>query len=188
MFGRDPRLPLNTLLQPKIKYMGDEENILSLEALQRIYLLVAENLRLARERMHKNQQPHPTKLRPGDMVMIRTHSEEQFKPLYKGYYRIISFKGNQVEFLKINAKQGKKPKMVHISDVKYVMPADSIIPHLPIPNQFGRMTKYNLNPKNVPDLGWKLSTELNTKSKIVQIHEQIPPKDCIHIDLTQDHK
>ena len=84
MFGRDPRLPLNTLLQPKIRYMGDEENILSLEALQRIYLLVAENLRLARERMHKNQQSHPTKLKPGDMVMIRTHSEEQFKPLYKG--------------------------------------------------------------------------------------------------------
>ena len=53
--------------------------------------------------------------------------------------------------------------MVHISDVKYVMPVDNIIPHLPIPNQFGRMTKYNLNPKNVPDLGWKLSTELNTK-------------------------
>ena len=109
--------------------MGDEENILSLEALQRIYLLVAENLRLARERMHKNQQPHPTKLKPGDMVMIRTHSEEQFKPLYKGYYRILSFKGNQVEILKINDKKGKKSKMVHISDVKYVNPVDSIIPH-----------------------------------------------------------
>ena len=87
------------------------------------------------------------------MVMIRTHSEEQFKPLYKGYYRIISFKGNQVEILKINAKKGKKPKMVHISDVKYVMPADSIIPHLPIPNQFGRMIKYNLNPKKCSRFG-----------------------------------
>ena len=149
---------------------------------------MAENLRLAREKMHKNQQPHPTKLKPGDMVMIRTHSEEQFKPLYKGYYRIICFKGNQVEILKINAKKGKKPKMVHISDVKYSMPVDSIIPHLPIPNQFGRMTKYNLNSKNVPDLGWKLSTELNTKSKTIQIHEQIPQKDCINIDFTQDNK
>ena len=78
--------------------------------------------------------------------------------------------------------------MVHISDVKYVMPVDSIIPHSPIPNQFGRMTKYNLNLKNVPDLGWKLSTEFNTKSKIIQIHEQIPQKDWIHIDLTQDNK
>ena len=45
-----------------------------------------------------------------------------------------------------------------------------------------------MNLKNVPDLGWKLSTELNTKSKIIQIHEQIPQKDCIHIDLTQDNK
>ena len=71
------------------------------------------------------------------------------------------------------------------SDVKYIMPVDSIIPHLPIPNQFGRMTKYNLNLKNVPDLGWKLSTELNTESKTIHIHEQIPQKDCINIDLTQ---
>ena len=49
-FGRDPRVPLNTLLTPKIRYMGTEENILSLEALQRIYHLVAENLKIAKER------------------------------------------------------------------------------------------------------------------------------------------
>ena len=181
MFGRDPRLPLNTLLKPKIRYMGTEENILSLEALQRIYLLVAENLRLARERMHKNQQPYPTKLKPGDMVMIRTHKGGQFQPMYKGYYRIISFKGNQVEV--INIEKNKKSKMVHISDVKYVMPVDSIIPHLPIPNQFGRMTKYNLNLKNVPDLQWKLSTDLNTKPQIIQVKEQVPQKDIIQIKV-----
>ena len=53
MFGRDPRIPLNTLLEPKIRYMGTDENILSLEALQRIYYMVAENLKLARERQTK---------------------------------------------------------------------------------------------------------------------------------------
>ena len=41
--------------------MGTEENILSLEALQRIYHLVAENLKIAKERLHKNQQAYPTK-------------------------------------------------------------------------------------------------------------------------------
>ena len=71
MFGRDPRLPLNTLLQPKIRYLGDEENILSLEALQRIYLLVAENLRLARERMHKK----PTT--PSNKVKIWRYGYDQ---------------------------------------------------------------------------------------------------------------
>ena len=176
MFGRDPRVPLNTLLTPKIRYMGTEENILSLQALQRIYHLVAENLKIAKERLHKNQQAYPTKLKTEDMVMIKTHAEGQFQPIYKGYYRIVSFKGNQVQVVPV---EGGKPHFVHITDVKYIMPVDSIIPHLPLPNQFGRMSKYNLNPKNIPDLKWKLSTTLNTKSKTIQIKEEIPDKNTI---------
>ena len=176
MFGRDPRIPLNTLLTPKIRYMGTEENILSLEALQRIYHLVAENLKIAKERLHKNQQAYPAKLKTEDMVMIKTHAEGQFQPIYKGYYRIMSFKGNQVQVIPV---EGGKPHFVHITDVKYIMPVDSIIPHLPLPNQFGRMSKYNLNPKNIPDLKWNLSTTLNTKSKIIQIKEEIPDKNTI---------
>ena len=181
MFGRDPRVPLNTLLTPKIRYMGTEENILSLEALQRIYHLVAENLKIAKERLHKNQQAYPTKLKTEDMVMIKTHAEGQFQPIYKGYYRIVSFKGNQVQVVPV---EGGKPHFVHITDVKYIMPVDSIIPHLPLPNQFGRMSKYNLNPKNIPDLKWKLSTTLNTKSKTIQIKEEIPDKNTIVFQMT----
>ena len=180
MFGRDPRVPLNTLLKPKIRYMGTEENILSLEALQRIYHLVAENLKLAKERLHKNQQIYPTKLKTEDMVMIKTHAEGQFQPIYKGYYRIVSFKGNQVQVIPV---EGGKPHMVHITDVKYIMPVGSIIPHLPLPNQFGRMSKYNLNPKNIPDLKWNLSTTLNTKPKTIQIKEETPDKDTIILQL-----
>ena len=176
MFGRDPRVPLNTLLTPKIRYMGTEENILSLEALQRIYHLVAENLKIAKERLHKNQQAYPTKLKTEDMVMIKTHAEGQFQPIYKGYYRVVSFKGNQVQVIPV---EGGKPHFVHITDVKYIMPVDSIIPHLPLPNQFGRMSKYNLNPKNIPDLKWNLSTTLNTKSNIIEIKKEIPDKNTI---------
>ena len=181
MFGRNPRVPLNTLLTPKIRYMGTEENILSLEALQRIYHLVAENLKIAKERLHKNQQAYPTKLKTEDMVMIKTHAEGQFQPIYKGYYRIMSFKGNQVQVIPV---EGGKPHFVHITDVKYIMPVDSIIPHLPLPNQFGRISKYNLNPKNIPDLKWKLSTTLNTKPKTIQIKEEIPDKNTIVFQST----
>ena len=181
MFGRDPRVPLNTLLTPKIRYMGTEENILPLEALQRIYHLVAENLKIAKERLHKNQQAYPTKLKTEDMVMIKTHAEGQFQPIYKGYYRIVSFKGNQVQVIPV---EGGKPHLVHITNVKYIMPVDSIIPHLPLPNQFGRMSKYNLNPKNIPDLKWNLSTTLNTKSKTIQIKEEIPDKNTIVFQLS----
>ena len=47
MYGRDPLLPLKKLLQPKVRYLGNDENILSLEALKNIYQLVVTNLKLA---------------------------------------------------------------------------------------------------------------------------------------------
>ena len=50
MFGRDPVLPLNTLLEPKIRYMGNDINILSLEAMKNLYEIAATNLKLAREK------------------------------------------------------------------------------------------------------------------------------------------
>ena len=166
MFGKDPRIPLNTLLEPKFRYMGMDENILSLEALQRIYYMVAENLKLARERQTKQKPYHPIKLKTEDMVMIKTHADGQFQPIYKGYYRIVSFKGNQVQVIPC---EGGKPYFVHITDVKYVLPADSVISHIPTFNQFGRKTKLNLNPDVVPDLKWKVSDTLNTKTPIIPI-------------------
>ena len=166
MFGRDPRIPLNTLLQPKIRYMGTDDNILSLEALQRIYYMVAENLKLARERQTKQKLYHPIKLKNEDMVMIKTHADGQFQPVYKGYYRIVSFKGNQVQVIPC---EGGKPHFVHITDVKYVLPADSVISHIPTFNQFGRKTKLNLNPNEVPDLKWERSDTLNTQTPIIPI-------------------
>ena len=37
MFGRDPVLPLNTLLGPKMRYLGNDLNILSLEAMKNMF-------------------------------------------------------------------------------------------------------------------------------------------------------
>ena len=93
------------------------------------------------------------------MVMIKTHADGQFQPIYKGYYKIVSFKGNQVQVIPC---EGGKPHFVHITDVKYVLPVDNV-------NQFGRKTKLNLNPDVVPDLKWKLSNTLNTKTPIIPI-------------------
>ena len=47
MYGRDSLLPSNKLLQPKVRYLGNDENILSLEALKNIYQLVVTTLKLA---------------------------------------------------------------------------------------------------------------------------------------------
>ena len=50
MFGRDPVLPLNTLLKPKIRYMGTDINIISLETMKNLYEVTATNLKLAWEK------------------------------------------------------------------------------------------------------------------------------------------
>ena len=159
MFGRDPRIPLQKMLTPKIRYLGDDENILSLEALKKIYYLVAQNLKIARDKMDKKKQIHPPKLSKNDLVMIKIHAKKPFEPNYKGYYRIVTFKGNQVEIM---PQEGGPSQIGHISDVKYIMPADSIIQYLPNFNHLGRKTKYNINPDHVIDLSWHLATTLNT--------------------------
>ena len=66
MYGRDPLLKLNKLLQPKIRYLGNDENI-SLEALKNIYQLVVTNLKLAQEKRQPNVHLDP-KLKEGDLV------------------------------------------------------------------------------------------------------------------------
>ena len=50
MFGREALLPLNTLFKPSVRHLGNDENLLSLEALKNIYQIVAENLKKARQR------------------------------------------------------------------------------------------------------------------------------------------
>ena len=84
MFGRDPVLPLNTLLKPKIRYMGNDINIISLETMKKLYEIMATNLKLAWEKWDPQEQPISTKLQPGDMVLIQNHVKGPFDPKYIG--------------------------------------------------------------------------------------------------------
>ena len=57
MFGRDTILPLNKLLQPQVQYLGNDENILSMQALKNIYEVVAQNLKIAWAKIMDNITP-----------------------------------------------------------------------------------------------------------------------------------
>ena len=63
-FGRDPVLPLNTLLGPKMRYLGNDINILSLEAMKNMFEMAATNLKIAQERRDPEKDPKPSKLQP----------------------------------------------------------------------------------------------------------------------------
>ena len=159
MFGRGAILPLNKLLQPQVWYLGNDENILSMQALENIYEIVAQNLKIAWAKVMDYTNPVNTKLKEGDLVLIKDHTAKAFQPCYVGNYRIVSFKGNQVE---VHRTEGGNTTWIHLTDVKYIPPVDSVITKLPDYQSFGRKTKLRLNPDRIPDLHWNLSTTLNT--------------------------
>ena len=71
-----------------------------MQALKNIYEMVAQNLKTARAKISDNVNPIPTKLKEGDSVLIKDHTAKAFQPCYVGNYRIVSFKGTQVEVCK----------------------------------------------------------------------------------------
>ena len=139
--------------------MGNDINIISLEAMKNLYEITATNLKLAREKGDPQEQLMPTKLQPGDMVLIQNHVKGPFDPMYIGDYRVVSLKGNQVE---IQPAVGGPTEMKHIKHVKYILPTDKYIDQLPDYSGFGRKTTLRINPDLIPDLHWKLANTYHT--------------------------
>ena len=113
--------------------MGNDENILLMQALKNIYEVVAQNLKMACTKITDNINPIPTKLKE-DLVLIKDHTAKAFQPCYVGSYRIVSFKGNQVEVCKT---EGGNITWVHLTNVKYILPVDNVITKLPDYQSFG---------------------------------------------------
>ena len=162
MFGRDAVLPLNSVLSPQFCYLGNDLNVLSLEALKNMFHIATENLHHACtccDITLPKQLPHH--FTQGDMVLIKTHTAGPFDPKYIGDYQIVSFRGNQVELI---PSTGGRSKMEHISNIKYIMPAERYISQLPDYESFSRQTKVWLNPRNIPDLSWKWAETIHTQN------------------------
>ena len=45
--------------------------------------------------------------------------------------------------------------MEHVSNVKYILPAEKYIEQLPEYENFGCKSRLRLNPDKIPDLNWK---------------------------------
>ena len=85
MFGRDAILPLNKLIQPQIRYLSNDENILSMQALKNIYEVVAQNLKLAHAKISGNNKLIDSKLKEGDLVLVKDCTvAKAFQPHYVG--------------------------------------------------------------------------------------------------------
>ena len=90
-------------------------------------------------------------------MLVKDHTAKPFQPRFKGKFRVIAQKGNQVEVKSLHEGETSK---YHVTDIKKVLLTDQAIAKLPDYNQLGRLTKLRLNPKDIPDLGWDPQTAL----------------------------
>ena len=115
-FGCDLRLPLTELFQHKLRYLGTDETVLSLQALRNMYLVIAENLRKAHERSTTPYPKKGTTIQQNQLVTLKVHIRKTLDPRYEGTCRVIRIKGNQVEL----ARNGTvaPTQWAHISHLK----------------------------------------------------------------------
>ena len=128
MFGRDPVLPLNTLLGPKMRYLGTDLNVLSLEALKNMFEIADSNVKIAREKGDPENIPLPTKLQFRDTVLIQNHTKGPFDPKY--LWRLLSGSYQRKSGRDQTFCRGPM-EMKHVKHVKYILPADRYIKQSP---------------------------------------------------------
>ena len=87
MFGRDPYMPLNKLLSQAMRYLGTDEGIPDLEALQNLPQMTTAQIEYAtmkRSQSFKPMKPHNFKV--GNLVLVRNHTSKSFQEKYQDSY------------------------------------------------------------------------------------------------------
>ena len=111
MFCRDPIVLLNSLLTPTVRYLGTNENILTLAALKNMYQLIANNLEQGQKKRDTKAPIPDGKLSDGDSVLPKNHTARMWDPKYTRDYQIVSFPG-KTQAKVVDSKD--KVKIVHI--------------------------------------------------------------------------
>ena len=155
MFGRDPITPIAKLLEPRLKFYGEKGEGVDMNTLRKLYTVVAENIRRAREKQPQ-QEPPPTKLQVNDLVLVKDPESAAFDPKYMPNYRITAVYGrNRIE---VQDERGNK-SVRRAAHVKICEPVDKVINQLPpqaVYEQYGRRSKLLIHPKDVPEVPLQL--------------------------------
>ena len=151
MFGRDLIMPVAKLLELRPRYYGERGGALKMDTLRRLYTVVVQNIRKAREKLpKKEEEPHNFKV--NNMVLVKDPDAAVFEPRYQPNFRVTAIFGNN----RIEVKDEKGHKSLRRSaHVKYIAPSEKVIQQLPseqVVKNYGRSTKLLLAPKDIPDL------------------------------------
>lgn len=95
MYGRDPCLPIDTLLKPRRKYLGEEPHKIAIEQMHRASRIAHANMRKAKRVRNKraNKNAKDPEFQIGQAVFTKDNARSsKLDSCYKPFYRIVEQK------------------------------------------------------------------------------------------------
>ena len=114
LYNRDPVLPLDNILKPRQRYLGEEPHKIGLQNQHKSFILVHNHLKKAKKRQAKyaNRHAQYTEFQVGDPVYIkRRQRSSKLQGKWLPYYRILE-KRTPVTFI-IENTTGKSTEKAH---------------------------------------------------------------------------
>ena len=170
MFGRDPVMPVAKLLEPRPRYYGERGSALKMDKLRRLYTVVVQNIRKAREKLpKKEEEPHNFKV--NNMVLVKDPDAAVFEPRYQPNFRVTAIFGNNR--IEVQDEQGHK-SIRRSAHVKYITSSEKVVKQLPseqVLKNYGRRSKLLLAEKDIPDLHFDImdAKEKNKTSERTEV-------------------
>ena len=141
-----------------------------MDTLRRLYTIVVQNIRKAREKLPKKEE-EPHKFKVNDMVLVKDPDAAVFEPRYQLNFRVTAIFGNN----RIEVQDERGHKSVRRSaHVKYVAPSEKVAKQLPseqLLKNYGRSSKLLLAEKDIPDLHFDIKDrkEKGDSSEVMEI-------------------
>ena len=186
MFGRDPITPVSKLLEPKPRYYGERGAAIKMDTLRRLYKIVVQNIRKAREKLPKKEE-EPHKFKVNDMVLVKDPDAAVFEPRYQPNFRVTAIFGNNR--IEVQDERGHRSvrKSAH---VKYIEPSEKVEKQLPsgeVVKNYGRSSKLLLAEKDIPDLHFDVKDNGDSPEKTDMMElMNVNTEDCVTVPRNSD--
>ena len=120
-------MPVAKLLEPRPRYYGERGSALKMNTLRRLYRVVVQNIRKAREKLPKREE-EPHNFNVNDMVLVKDPNAAVFEPRYQPNFRVMAIFGNNR--IEVQDEKGHK-SLRRSAHVKYIAPSEKVIQQLP---------------------------------------------------------
>ncbi len=130
VYGRHPCLPMDTLLQPKFRYMGEDYLPTMIERLHHVYTDVKQNILQAQDRNkhYHDRKLNPEDLRVGDLVYycvpnIDPGPSQKLGNSWRSQFQVVE-KISEVTY-RIRHQPSGVSKVVHLENLRKANPTEA---------------------------------------------------------------